>query len=300
MATCGNYPAGYECEFVEASQDTECTICLYVFREPHLVSCCGQHFCQSCIERILAENKPCPLCKQQGFTSMLDKSVQRRIGDLKVYCTNRKKGQGCEWEGELRELDHHLNANPRSGEELTGCEFVELSCIHGCGGRFQRCSLPEHHTNNCPLRPFSCEHCGHLSTYTDVVTNHWPKCPKYLRQCPYNCEDSPIERQHFEDHQTTCPLRPFSCEYCGHSSTYTDVVDNHWPECPQYPLQCPNNCKESPIERQNVENHLRNCTFRPFSGEYVPCEFLLLEYRRSTFECKEIVSMFSTYTRNDT
>ena len=212
--TKGNFPIGYECEFVEPPPKiltTECSICLQIPRNPHQVSCCGQRLCKSCIERTWSENKPCPLCNQLDFTATLDKNVQRHLSDLKVYCTNKE--QGCEWVGELRHLDHHLNANPRSDEELTGCEFVELSCKHGCGGRFQRSSLTEHH-NNCPSRPFSCEYCNHVSTYRDVVTNHWVECPKCPLQCPNSCEDSPIERQNLKYHlNKECPLGKVSCEF---------------------------------------------------------------------------------------
>ena len=210
----GNFSTGYECEFVEPPPEilaTECSVCLHIPREPHQVSCCGQHFCKSCIEHTWSENKPCPLCNRPDFTATLDKSVQRHLNALNVYCTNRRKG--CEWMGELRHLDHHLNANPRSGEELTGCEFVELSCIHGCGESFQRHSLPEHH-NNCPSRPFSCEYCGHSSTYQDVVNSHWPECPQYPLQCPNSCQDSQIERQHLGDHlNKECPLEKVNCEF---------------------------------------------------------------------------------------
>ena len=206
----GSFPTGYECEFIEPPPKiltTECTICLHILRDPHLVSCCGHHFCKSCIDRTWSENKPCPLCNQLDFTATLDKNVQHYLSDLKVYCTNKE--QGCEWVGELRHLDHHLNTNPKSGEELTGCEFVELICIHGCGGRFQRRSLTGH-CNNC----FSCEYCGHSSTYHDVITNHWPECPQYPLQCPNSCKDSPIERQNLEDHlNKECPLGKVNCEF---------------------------------------------------------------------------------------
>ena len=231
----GNFPTGYECEFVEPPPHvlpTECSICLHIPREPHQVSCCGQHFCKSCVEQAQSENKPCSLCNQPDFAATLDKSVQRHLNALKVYCTHKE--QGCEWMGELRELDHHLNANPKSGEELTGCEFVELSCIHGCGGRFQRHSLNDH-CNSCPSRPFSCEYCSHSSTYQDVVDHHWSECPQYPLQCPNSCDSSCIERQHLEDHlHKECPLEKVNCEFqfagcvaqVQHKDMATHVKDN--------------------------------------------------------------------------
>ena len=212
--TTSSSTTGYDCKFVETPPQvlpTECSICLHIPQEPHLVSCCGQHFCKSCIEHTQSENKPCPLCNQPDFTATLDKSVQRHLNALKVYCTNKE--QGCEWVGELRQLDHHLNVNARSGEELTGCEFVEVSCIHGCGGRLQRRSLTEHH-NICPSRPFSCEHCSHSSTYQDVVDNHLPVCGSHPVPCPNGCGSSSLILQHLGDHlHQDCPLQKINCEF---------------------------------------------------------------------------------------
>ena len=45
----------YECIFVERPRkhlQTECSVCLCILREPCLVDCCGNRFCQICIEPI--------------------------------------------------------------------------------------------------------------------------------------------------------------------------------------------------------------------------------------------------------
>ena len=47
---------GYACDFVDTipkELQTECSICLHVLRDPHMVDCCGYRFCKSCIEQEL-------------------------------------------------------------------------------------------------------------------------------------------------------------------------------------------------------------------------------------------------------
>ena len=74
-----------------------------------MVSCCGEKFCHTCIEQVIAEGKkPCPHCYNPQFDTMADKKLERELYALKVYCTN--KDEGCEWVGELlRDLEKHRN-----------------------------------------------------------------------------------------------------------------------------------------------------------------------------------------------
>ena len=44
------------------------------------------------------------LSVNKSLNTMLDKKKQRKVLNLKVRCS--RKGDGCEWEGELRHLDH--------------------------------------------------------------------------------------------------------------------------------------------------------------------------------------------------
>ena len=64
---------------------------------PHLVSCCGHHFCGPCIKKVQEVKQPCPLCKQYGYQAMVDKKLQRKniernINGLHVYCINNEEG----------------------------------------------------------------------------------------------------------------------------------------------------------------------------------------------------------------
>ena len=66
--------------------------------------------------------------------------------DFVVHCTHKSKG--CEWTGELRELDNHLNLSPLSADKcLNGCLFSITNCplSHaGCKHKCQRLDLLEH------------------------------------------------------------------------------------------------------------------------------------------------------------
>lgn len=142
---CAPLPAGrggYECEFVDSIPDSlSCPVCFLPFRDPHLVSCCGAKYCEQCIDRVKAAGQPCPLCKEQ-FSTMLDRSVQRRVLELMIHCV--KKEDGCQWVGELRH--HHKH-------EEEECEFAILQCRYGCGQLIPRLQLREHEDDVCPQRP---------------------------------------------------------------------------------------------------------------------------------------------------
>ena len=133
---------GYEGDFVDSIPDSlSCPICLLPFRDPHILSCCGAKYCEACIGSVKASGQPCPLCKEQFF-SMLDKNDQRKVLRLKVRCSRKK--DGCEWEGELRHLDHH---------ERGDCMCAMVECRYSCGVCVPRRQLVEHEHDLCPQRP---------------------------------------------------------------------------------------------------------------------------------------------------
>ena len=133
---------GHDLEFLETPPDDyECPVCQLILKNPQIVDCCGIKYCLGCIERVMLANKPCPLCQGVGFKIMPEKQLMRRISDLKVKCSKMKLG--CEWTGELRELQNHLDKV---------CPYVEVSCPLNCGGIFVRSSLQEHEEDDCPMR----------------------------------------------------------------------------------------------------------------------------------------------------
>ena len=193
--------SGYQCQFVDSVEDYECPLCLHVTREPVLTSCCGQHFCQVCVSKILIDNKPCPYCKSTGFSIFFDKKQKRRVLALKVHCD--KRAEGCQWVGNLGELENHLGEN---------CRFIEVNCPNKCRLAILRQLLAEHQANDCPNRPHSCQYCQLKATYKEIQDNHLPVCPKYPVSCLNECGVSPLERDQLEDHLRECPLQLVECE----------------------------------------------------------------------------------------
>ena len=128
--------AGFECEFVEKppkSVQSECPICLLVLREPYQATCCGKSFCKECIEPLKANNQLCPTCNRiERFNLFHNLGLQQSLYDFQVYCTHKSKG--CEWTGELRELDNHLNSDPPADKSLEGCPFTLINCPLSCAG----------------------------------------------------------------------------------------------------------------------------------------------------------------------
>ena len=139
---------GFDCDFIDAIHDSLlCPICLMVFRDPHILSCCGVKICQTCLATYKTRSRSsrgpqCPKCRQY-FTDFQDKDASRQILDLKVRCS--RKDDGCNWEGELRYLDKH---------ERETCQWVLVKCRHPeCGLNVPRLHLSTHERHECAHRP---------------------------------------------------------------------------------------------------------------------------------------------------
>ena len=150
---------GYEVTFVSEPPkevETNCPICFHVFFEPKLAINCGHSFCATCIANHEEEEKPCPFCNQQG-KFVEDKRLKRIINDYEVYCPHREKG--CEWTGELRQLESHLNyRDPILDDVLKGCQFQEVQCGFCRSYRCERCFMPDHISTQCPNHEVECEY----------------------------------------------------------------------------------------------------------------------------------------------
>ena len=149
---CTKSMAGFECEFVELPPNviqTECPICLLVLREPYQATCCGKSFCKECIESVKVRNNSCPTCKAEDFFSYPNLGLQQSLYDFRVYCTHKSKG--CEWIGELRELNNHLNSDPPADKSLEGCPFTLINCplsSAGCEEKLPRDDMKSHVNND--------------------------------------------------------------------------------------------------------------------------------------------------------
>ena len=111
---------GYDCNFIEDPPDElVCQICTLVAQHPYQSTCCGRVYCKRCIDDYRRKHEEltgnrkfnCPNCRRRANT-FHDKRGSRNIKCLKVKCANLELG--CEWEGELLNLNHHLSECPHS------------------------------------------------------------------------------------------------------------------------------------------------------------------------------------------
>ena len=180
-------------------------------KDPYQVKCCGYAFCRVCIETVRRSWKPCPCCEAKRIATFEDKRLKRSLNQFKVTCLNKE--QGCKWVGELGQLDNHLNMYPSQQNQLQGCQYSRIKCLH-CSELFLRPGIEDHQGQKCPRRPFSCEYCKTFkSTYEKLTANHWPVCRSYPMPCTNKCGET-LQRQKRESHITNdCPLTIINCDF---------------------------------------------------------------------------------------
>ena len=197
-------------DFVELpSEEFNCPICLGILQDPYLTACCGNHFCEACIDNVKNNNDKCPLCQAKPLNGVVNKHFKRKLNELKVYCTHKR--EGCKWKGDYGKLNQHLAIDKTEGE----CQFVMLKCPLSsmCGKLLPRKSLT-HHTNSvCNYRQFSCKHCGFLSSYHVVTTQHVNKCVNYPMSCPNECSKQTYPRSQLKTHLSSCPEQVVDCNF---------------------------------------------------------------------------------------
>ena len=232
---------GYEHTFVdEIAAKYHCNICSKVLRDARLTVCCGQHYCDSCLEQWSAskmqDKETCPYCREEGFEHVLDKSVIREINEFRVKCTNHE--EGCGWVGELGDLEKHIESENGCGYAMVKCNnsghlfhhvLFEAGCPATCDHRCQRQSLAEHQ-KICKYRHYKCEYCGLVDTYDAIAgdglrflhshvpndrigSNHYTTCEQYPVECLNKCGQKTIKRCDIPSHRDQCPLEPLPCPF---------------------------------------------------------------------------------------
>ena len=199
---------GYACEFVDVISkelQTECSICLHVLRDPHMVDCCGYRFCQQCIEKVLSDFKSCPLCNHRLPTAIADKQLSRTLRQKKVRCTHKE--EGCKWVGELSALDEHLDVTKR----MDGCTFKFIRCSF-CSSMLRLDRIGDHEAS-CPRKPVICEYCNIFQCLRHELPQHWENCGLYPIVCPKGC-GAKVTRISLDKHyRNWCPLSIVDCEF---------------------------------------------------------------------------------------
>ena len=198
---------GYQCEFIDTVQDNfYCKKCTLVARMLTYTSCCGESYCHACIADIQQQDKPCPECGHQNFSTMKPLKHQRQMDCLKVKCSMR--GWGCDWLGTLGQLDSHLDP------DQDNCQHVDIKCTLNCLQTIPKNKLEQHMSMECVKRDSVCQYCHLKATYEVMVATHWPVCIYFPLQCPNFCGVT-CERDVMEDHMRMCRLEEVECEFSG-------------------------------------------------------------------------------------
>lgn len=105
----------------------------------------------------------------------------------------------------------------------------------------------------CSNKDWGCGWTGDLG----VLGEHLVKCDQKPAKCG-SCGlfvPKDILREHGQLH---CPKRAYTCKLCNNfTSTYDEVRRTHWPQCPSYPIPCPNECSSSKkVPRSQLIKHL--------------------------------------------
>ncbi len=183
-------------------EDSICSICADTLTDPVIVECCGQLFCEECLERWLQRKKSCPHCRGIQLKYIKNRRMTRMINCFKIYCPNCSKG--CEVIITVSECSTHLET----------CLFEEVPCTNNCGVRMLRKKVKNHTTNECLNRTVICQYCNEEGMYKDITAEgHIDKCPSFPLDCPNNCGHDKIQRKDLPNHQKECPLEPVKCPF---------------------------------------------------------------------------------------
>ena len=197
----GQKIGGYQCEFVgPVPEELLCKSCKLVPKKLNRTDCCEERFCQACIDPVLKDKKPCPSCGEADFSTFFTKASQKKILALQVRCAMKQKG--CEWVGQLEQLDAHLD---------TDCQYVDVECPTKCDQKVQKRNLATHLEMDCHKREFMCPYCTYKATFEIVSNVHWPECLLFPLKCPNRCGVT-CEREFIDDHMQICSLEKVECE----------------------------------------------------------------------------------------
>ena len=92
---------------------------------PYLTDC-GHHLCSKCCDHLLnSGTTECPQCRDpKGLSNARCDKYLRMVKSLQVRCPEYK--EGCEWVGELKDLQDHLDHHRKSNHEIQiGSLYIE-------------------------------------------------------------------------------------------------------------------------------------------------------------------------------
>ena len=188
--------------------------------------------------------------------------LRSEVNQLKVKCSNSE--EGCEWTGELGQLNIHL-------ESESGCDFEVVECPNKCMQytTIIRKDLERHQNSECPLRPYHCEYCSLKGSYAGITgippgmvlsKPHYDECPAYPLTCPNKCGVDGIRRRDMADHRSKCPQEPVECPFaeagCKETVHRQELANHISSSMQQHLLLVMGTCKQLKSELQETKAKL--------------------------------------------
>ena len=163
------------------------------------------------------------------------------------------------------------NACQLGEEQIPVCETCVREKVGSQPMMKARKKIPELKVN-CPLATRGCEWNVTLSE----VSRHLDVCQEFLVECKYDCRVI-MKRCELNNHcNNECLNREVSCEHCRSMIVYKEL-NQHFKECPEFPLLCPNNCATC-LKRKQIDSHIET-----------DCPNTVVECRYERFGCKQVV-----------
>ena len=159
---------------------------------------------------------------------MLNLEKLREVKELRVYCIH--KARGCKWVGELGDVNEHLD----KGCGYVRVQCTNKYPGFGCEEKMERRDLYEHLKQKCTFRQYACKYCGYEDTYDAIagrgatyvplpssilskcplgIVNHYDDCAHYPLECPNVCGEAKIKRKDMSAHRDSCELEPLDCPF---------------------------------------------------------------------------------------
>ena len=136
---------------------------------------------------------------------------------------------------------------------------------------------------NCPLATRGCAWNATLSE----VEAHLDVCQEFNVKCKHGCGVI-LKRCEQENHfSNECLNRIVSCEHCQNKIAHRDLKQ-HYKECLEFPLLCPNNCGAN-LTRKQTDPHIET-----------DCPNATVKCRYERFGCREVVRRCEMDNHNKT
>ena len=209
---------GYDHQFLEPgpSDDQKCPICRLVARNAYQVNCCGKIMCEGCLIKCCETSETCPMCRTRiGNKYFKDKRSDREIQSLKIYCDNKEAG--CDWSGQVRDIEKHLEH----------CDYQEIEC-EDCKGTILKLNVVTHLSDECSMRDYKCTLCNKQDTYQSITVDHPKVCPNVVLECTNRGCFKQLKRRSMPSHLEMCPKQVINCPFkgmgCSFASKRQDLV----------------------------------------------------------------------------